>query len=104
MTTANIDLYEVLKGLGVDPAKAQAASVLMNESAWRELDFRLRDLAADIPTLQATLTTRFDGLDTRLRMIGQSLAVLKWMIGAALASIVVLALALVAPVVQRFFA
>src|SRR4051794_27590693 len=77
MSTANIDLYEVLKGLGVDPSRAHAASISSNESAWRDFDSRLRELAADMPTLHATLTTRFDGLDTRLRVVEEGVAGLK---------------------------
>ena len=101
MSTDNIDLYEVLKRLGVDPSRAQAASISSNEPAWREFDSRLRELAADGPTLQAAWP-RADGLDTRLRAVEIDVAKLKWMTGASPAGITAVLVAAVGLLVKAY--
>jgi hypothetical protein len=55
-----------------------------------------------MPTLQATVTTRFDGLDTRLRAVEADVGKLKWMTGASLAGMAAVLLAAVGLLVKAY--
>ena len=114
MTAANIELYEVLRALGVSPEKAQAACLSPIDCGLRDIELRLREVSSDIDTRLGqtqraiegrllSIHTHFDAIDLRLRKAERSLAVLIWMTGTSLVGIGSILVAVFLPAMQRFF-
>lgn len=69
MSTVNVELYELLKGLGADPLRAQAASVSPVESGLREIEMRLRDLEASVSGLKVMARIALAGIGAILLIV-----------------------------------
>ena len=80
------EVYDALKSAGADEDKARAAATAV-AGPW-EIDHRVADLGTRMDRLEGRmdrLEGRMDRLEQRVAKIESDLAVLKWMVGFAVA-------------------
>ena len=110
MTTMIAELYEALVDAGASEGKAkQAAQVLSTENLATKRDITELDtkLSGQITELDQRLSGQIVKLDEKLSpkivKLERDMAVMKWMLGAALAGIAPILVAVVSMVIKIFF-
>ena len=79
MNAANIELYEALKGLGVDPLRAQAASTSPIDTGLRDIEARLRAIEETMAGLRVLMRVVLSGVGTLLVIaLGVFVKVMGW--------------------------
>ena len=106
MTTMIAELYEALVDAGASEGKAkEAAQVLSTENLATKGD--IAKLDTKLSVLDQRLTGQIAKLDERLSpkivKLDRDMAVMKWMLGAALAGIAPILVAVVSMVIKIFF-
>ena len=113
MTTMIAELYEALVDAGASEGKAkEAAQVLSTENLATKgdiakLDGDIAKLDTKLSELDQRLTGQIVKLDekfsTKIVKLDRDMAVMKWMVGAALAGIAPILVAVVSMVIKIFF-